>query len=907
MPAVKRREIQRRRARRERLWRDDDDDDDADHTEGGEGGAGGATSALGGGGALKRAAKKILVKQLKEWREREAIMMHRKRRKKDESGDEDHDEEPEDDASSGGGTKKIAGTTSNDGALTAGFTLDNEMVGETDKATSQSQRSIRDSTNKSIDGNKADFVTINSDDDEKEEVVIEVERIHDAKQTSNDTTHHQHELSDDIDIESENDWEVACAVQLSINDSIHHRQQKQRRRRSSTTALASTTSNRSANNPFESSQHQHDNDNIEIIASLPSEARYQWIDSQWKAHRIQSRRECIQAAANPEDYSITQLRNFYKSNALAKQVGEISKLIETKKEDYDDDEDDSDVGSRVRRARPALHRLRRNNHDTSTTDDDDDDNEMFVSSSNTAGASMKVLFGEDDSDEDNEIADADGEDCGGGGGFLLPSAAADGRAADRIRKKVDVELLDDDSDIDNRSRNSDGGARSPSDMHTSLDQKFAANEHHTTVVHSGRPSNDHTNRLAKLHESSTADQEWAEWGGEVDDETGVDSTEKAEVLDSTESESDEDGLDGSFLMIGHANNPLGPSESTQNAVKTASFALPVANALDVKNDEEDDVDWEDGDMEDGVEEEYKLCTNSGDLPPSLYEAKTTICDDNPAKSSTQNSINDHERSSPDIVAIEIPSDDDSEERRLEHATSLDQPKPSSVDAKETPTINILDESASEYEFNAGQSDDPQAAALQRAQATADNLTSWAGRAFQRAISTLATHEPRPDSSGRTSERESIEVAVIGLATDYGRAFADNVPVDQSATGPSQDESHSSPVGNHIVQRTPVFIDTSLQGLTDAHNALLEEEKAMERDMSTITDEMKADILELLQLCGIPWIESPSEAEAQCAALEELGLVDGVVTEDSDIFVFGEDCQQGSLRLLGYMIVLTIFH
>jgi DNA excision repair protein ERCC-5 len=187
------------------------------------------------------------------------------------------------------------------------------------------------------------------------------------------------------------------------------------------------------------------------------------------------------------------------------------------------------------------------------------------------------------------------------------------------------------------------------------------------------------------------------------------------------------------------------------------------------------------------------------------------------------------------------------------------------------------------------------------------LTSWAGRAFQRAISTLATHEPRPDSSGRTSERESIEVAAIGLATDYGRAFADDVPVDQSATGPSQDESHSSPVANHIVQRTPVFIDTSLQGLTDAHNALLEEEKAMERDMSTITDEMKADILELLQLCGIPWIESPSEAEAQCAALEELGLVDGVVTEDSDIFVFGEDCQQGSLRLLGYMIVLTIFH
>jgi DNA excision repair protein ERCC-5 len=44
--------------------------------------------------------------------------------------------------------------------------------------------------------------------------------------------------------------------------------------------------------------------------------------------------------------------------------------------------------------------------------------------------------------------------------------------------------------------------------------------------------------------------------------------------------------------------------------------------------------------------------------------------------------------------------------------------------------------------------------------------------------------------------------------------------------------------------------------------------------------------ELLRMFGCPYIESPAEAEAQCAKLEEMGLVDGIITEDSDTFLFG---------------------
>ena len=54
----------------------------------------------------------------------------------------------------------------------------------------------------------------------------------------------------------------------------------------------------------------------------------------------------------------------------------------------------------------------------------------------------------------------------------------------------------------------------------------------------------------------------------------------------------------------------------------------------------------------------------------------------------------------------------------------------------------------------------------------------------------------------------------------------------------------------------------------------------------ITKKELDECRELLELMGIPYVNSPEESDSQCAYLAKSGLVDGVYTEDMDILTFG---------------------
>ncbi|KAI5430693.1 DNA repair protein uvh3, variant 2 [Lathyrus oleraceus] len=93
-------------------------------------------------------------------------------------------------------------------------------------------------------------------------------------------------------------------------------------------------------------------------------------------------------------------------------------------------------------------------------------------------------------------------------------------------------------------------------------------------------------------------------------------------------------------------------------------------------------------------------------------------------------------------------------------------------------------------------------------------------------------------------------------------------------------------GDFPVLLDEVQLNEEMEILDREYMNLEKEQKKFERNAESVDSELFTECQELLQMFGLPYIIAPMEAEAQCAYLELSKLVDGVVTDDSDVLLFG---------------------
>lgn len=135
---------------------------------------------------------------------------------------------------------------------------------------------------------------------------------------------------------------------------------------------------------------------------------------------------------------------------------------------------------------------------------------------------------------------------------------------------------------------------------------------------------------------------------------------------------------------------------------------------------------------------------------------------------------------------------------------------------------------------------------------------------------LSTEMQSPHSKEQQDKEviERKEIAAPDVCNEVSGLSAGKTNADN---GPAM-----SPEEIEMLQRELEAEEKDIRKQKSSHQAGLE----------TVSDEMYSETRDLLKLLGIPYLQAPMEAEAQCAFLDMNKVVDGIITEDSDSFLFG---------------------